>query len=64
MSPAPCLRSWALRMVCRITVFARLNTVRAPSAAFCVAILYVFVINSLRYFAPFYLVYTVMALAI
>lgn len=53
-----------LGMVCRITdnVFARLTLHEHQAAAICVATLYVFVINSLRCFAPFYLVYSVMAL--
>jgi hypothetical protein len=53
-----------LGMVCRITdnVLGRLTLSEHHAAAVCVATLYVFVINSLRYFAPFYLVYSVMAL--
>jgi hypothetical protein len=53
-----------LGMVCRITdnIFAQLTLYEHQAAAIWVATLYVFVINSLRYFAAFYLVYSVMAL--
>ena len=52
-----------LGIVCRITddTFAGLTLYEHQAAAVCVATLYVFVINSLRYFAPFYIVYSVMA---
>ena len=52
-----------LGMLCRITdnVFARLTLYEHRAAAVCVATLYVFVINSLRLVAPFYIVYSVMA---
>jgi len=52
-----------LGIVCRITdnTFAGLTLYGHQAAAVCVATLYVFVINSLRYFAPFYIVYSVMA---
>lgn len=53
-----------LGMVCRITdnVFARLTLYEHQAAAVCIATSYVFVINSFRYFAAFYMVYSVMAL--
>ena len=52
-----------LGMACRVTdnTYANLTLHVHEAAAVCVAGLYVFVINSLRYFAPFYIVYWVMA---
>lgn len=53
-----------LGMVCRITdnMFERLTLNVHHAAAVCVATLYVFVINSLRVLAPFYIVYSVIPL--
>jgi hypothetical protein len=52
-----------LGILSRITdnVFARLTLYDHRAAAVCVATLYVFVINSFRLVAPFYIVYSVMA---
>jgi len=52
-----------LGMLGRITdnAFARLTLQNHRAGAVCVATLYVFIINSFRYFAPFYFVYSVLA---